>query len=99
MPELTTASAVSRISCSLILQANLFQLFQPIGGRSPVRWAAKSGGSAAAAGPAGMVKKVAAAQQAAARPRRRVIVPPRARNSAQTHSTINTMEVTHVYGH
>ena len=32
MPVLTIASAVSRISCSLTLQANLFQLFQPIGG-------------------------------------------------------------------
>src|SRR6185369_2637565 len=32
MPLLTIASAVSRMSCSLTLQANLFQLFQPIGG-------------------------------------------------------------------
>src|SRR5919197_6455281 len=32
MPVLTTASAISRISFSLTLQPNLFQLFQPIGG-------------------------------------------------------------------
>ena len=34
MPELTIASAVSRTICSFTLQANLFQLFQPIGGVS-----------------------------------------------------------------
>src|SRR5690348_17230952 len=34
MPELTIASAVLRTTCSLTLQANLFQLFQPIGGVS-----------------------------------------------------------------
>src|ERR1017187_5325622 len=32
MPEATIASAVSRISCSFTLSANLFQLFQPICG-------------------------------------------------------------------
>src|ERR1700738_403317 len=32
MPVLTTASAISRISLSLTLHPNLFQLFQPIGG-------------------------------------------------------------------
>src|SRR5688572_13706956 len=32
MPLATIASAVSRISCSLTLQPNLFQLFQPICG-------------------------------------------------------------------
>src|SRR5205809_169258 len=32
MPEATIASAVSRTVCSFTLQANLFQLFQPIGG-------------------------------------------------------------------
>src|SRR5256884_875146 len=32
MPLLTTASAISRMSLSLTLQPNLFQLFQPIGG-------------------------------------------------------------------
>ncbi len=34
MPVATIASAVSRTICSLTLQANLFQLFQPIGGVS-----------------------------------------------------------------
>src|SRR4051812_47411293 len=34
MPELTIASALSRTICSFTLQANLFQLFQPIGGVS-----------------------------------------------------------------
>src|SRR5882762_10368445 len=32
MPLLTTASAISRMSLSLTLQPNLFQLFHPIGG-------------------------------------------------------------------
>src|SRR6267143_4211817 len=32
MPELTTASAISRINLSLTSQPNLFQLFHPIGG-------------------------------------------------------------------
>src|SRR5213592_974828 len=32
MPDATIASAVSRMSCSLISQWNLFQLFHPIGG-------------------------------------------------------------------
>jgi len=32
MPEAAIASACCRISCSLTLQANLFQEFQPIGG-------------------------------------------------------------------
>src|SRR5579859_5229727 len=32
MPVVTTASAISRISLSLTLQPNLFQLFQPMGG-------------------------------------------------------------------
>jgi hypothetical protein len=32
MPELTIASALLRTICSFTLQANLFQLFQPIGG-------------------------------------------------------------------
>src|SRR6185369_16068683 len=32
MPLVTIASAISLISFSLTLQANLFQLFQPIGG-------------------------------------------------------------------
>src|SRR4051812_47873312 len=32
MPEAAIASAVSRTVCSFTLQANLFQLFQPIGG-------------------------------------------------------------------
>src|SRR5688572_22456852 len=32
MPLATIASAVSRINCSLTLQPNLFQLFQPICG-------------------------------------------------------------------
>src|SRR6266852_501579 len=32
MPLATIASAISLINCSLTLQANLFQLFQPIGG-------------------------------------------------------------------
>src|SRR5206468_4548078 len=34
MPELIIESAVSRTVCSVMLQANLFQLFQPIGGVS-----------------------------------------------------------------
>src|SRR2546421_7997830 len=32
MPVVTKASATSLINCSLTLQPNLFQLFQPIGG-------------------------------------------------------------------
>src|ERR1700730_8512344 len=32
MPLATIASAISLINCSLTLQPNLFQLFQPIGG-------------------------------------------------------------------
>jgi hypothetical protein len=32
MPDRTIASAISLIKLSLTLQANLFQLFQPIGG-------------------------------------------------------------------
>src|SRR5262245_1983632 len=32
MPDVTSASAVSRITCSLIAKPNVFQLFQPIGG-------------------------------------------------------------------
>src|SRR6476620_9637427 len=32
MPDLTIASAMPRTSSSLTLQANLFQVFQPIGG-------------------------------------------------------------------
>src|ERR1035437_6264050 len=42
MPLVAIASAVSRINCSLMLPANLFQLFQPIGGvrASPVNFCA-----------------------------------------------------------
>src|SRR5947199_9985360 len=40
MPEATIASAVARTVCSFTLQANLFQLFQPIGGVSASPFAA-----------------------------------------------------------
>src|ERR1051325_8428516 len=41
MPLVTIAFAISLISFSLTLQANLFQLFQPIGGvlARPLSWA------------------------------------------------------------
>src|SRR5713226_8515820 len=52
MPVLTTASAISRISLSLTLQPNLFQLFQPMGGvaaTAGVACACAAGGRAVAA--------------------------------------------------
>src|SRR5574340_1180223 len=51
MPERTMASAVSRMSCSSILQPKWFQLFQPMGGAASraVAWAAAGAGRSARA--------------------------------------------------
>src|SRR5450830_378816 len=71
MPDATSASAVSRISSSSMLQPKLFQLFQPIGGvgaRLPIdesaaaAWAGAVGGEAVDAAVAGMVAADAASR-------------------------------------
>ena len=51
MPDLTMASAISRIMSSLTLHPNLFQLFQPMGGVAArvVCWAARKEGLIATA--------------------------------------------------
>src|SRR5689334_18435604 len=51
MPEVTIASAISRMSLSLTLQPNLFQLFQPMGGVAPTEgcWATAETGKQAKA--------------------------------------------------
>src|SRR3989338_1991866 len=54
MPLATIASAVSRTSCSLTSQPNLFQLFHPIGGaraRASLGRVAGGGGGARVAAP------------------------------------------------
>src|SRR4051812_37964730 len=70
MPDETMASAVARTVASLTLQANLFQLFHPIGGVSAMPF----GASPARGGPAGAGAWAAAGGQSrkAARPAARL---------------------------
>src|SRR4051812_11136676 len=91
MPELTIASAVSRISCSLMSQPNLFQLFHAIGGDAA---SGAAGGAGAAVPSAGAVKAVAAAVAATSTAAKRRMNPPERatlHELAQTYSTINTI--------
>ncbi len=63
MPEATIASAVSRTVCSLTSQANLFQLFQPIGGVRARPFGALFTTSCVVSASAGAANKLAASDQ------------------------------------